>query len=171
MKPYALIDLHCDTLTDCKYSSGLGTDTLDDPQRVLSLSSIPEGVHWAQFYAIFIPDECRGEDAIRYYEANRDNFIRQMDKFSDRVKRCRTCADMEEAFQSNRTAAFLSVENGSAPVGADVPIGPSSHDEQISLGDLGGQTVLNKLRMTDVNILSPIEALNLLAELKQDLAQ
>lgn len=90
MKPYALIDLHCDTLTDCKYSSGLGTDTLDDPQRVLSLSSIPEGVHWAQFYAIFIPDECRGEDAIRYYEANRDNFIRQMDKFSDRVKRCRT---------------------------------------------------------------------------------
>ena len=41
--------------------------------------------------------------------------------------------------------------------------------EQISLMDLGGQTVLNKLRMTDVNILSPIEALNLLAELKQDL--
>ena len=117
MKPYALIDLHCDTLTDCKYSSGLGTDTLDDPQRVLSLSSIPEGVHWAQFYAIFIPAECRGEDAIRYYEANRDNFIRQMDKFSDRVKRCRTCADMEEAFQSNRTAAFLSVENGSALAG------------------------------------------------------
>ena len=61
------------------------------------------------------------------------------------------------------------LENGSAPVGADVPIGPSSHDEQISLGDLGGQTVLNKLRMTDVNILSPIEALNLMAELKQDL--
>ena len=61
------------------------------------------------------------------------------------------------------------LENGSAPEGADVPIGPSSHDEQISLGDLGGQTVLNKLRMTDVNILSPIEALNLLAELKQDL--
>ena len=42
-------------------------------------------------------------------------------------------------------------------------------EEQISLGDLGGQTVLKKLRMTDVNVLSPIEALNLLAELKQDL--
>ena len=46
-----------------------------------------------------------------------------------------------------------------------------SVEEQISLGDLGGQTVLKKLRMTDVNVLSPIEALNLLAELKQDLAQ
>ena len=40
---------------------------------------------------------------------------------------------------------------------------------QVSLGDIGGETVLKKLRMTDVNILSPIEALNLLAELKQDL--
>ena len=40
---------------------------------------------------------------------------------------------------------------------------------QVSLGDIGGETVLRKLRMTDVNILSPIEALNLLAELKQDL--
>ena len=42
-------------------------------------------------------------------------------------------------------------------------------EAQMSLGDMGGQTVVNKLRMTDVNILSPIEALNLLAELKQDL--
>ena len=43
--------------------------------------------------------------------------------------------------------------------------------EQVSLMDLGGQTVLSKLRMTDVNILSPIEALNLLSELKQDLQE
>jgi len=44
-----------------------------------------------------------------------------------------------------------------------------SGEGQISLGDVGGETVLRKLRMTDVNILSPIEALNLLAELKSDL--
>ena len=42
-------------------------------------------------------------------------------------------------------------------------------DDQISLMDIGSQTVLKKLRMTDVNVLSPIEALNLLAELKQDM--
>ena len=49
MKPYALIDLHCDTLTDCKYSSGLGTDTLDDPEDVIcawgSLYSVGEIRH------------------------------------------------------------------------------------------------------------------------------
>ena len=41
--------------------------------------------------------------------------------------------------------------------------------DQISLMDMGSQTVLKKLRMTDVNVLSPIEALNLLAELKKDM--
>ncbi len=61
------------------------------------------------------------------------------------------------------------LESGNAPVGAAPLSGPSSGDSQLSLGDLGGETVLKKLRMTDVNILSPIEALNLLAELKQDL--
>jgi len=52
-------------------------------------------------------------------------------------------------------------------VGDAAPCTPT--DGQVSLGDMGGQTVLAKLRMTDVNILSPIEALNLLAELKSDL--
>ena len=53
--------------------------------------------------------------------------------------------------------------------GAPVPVQASPAEDQVTLGDLGGETVLKKLRMTDVNILSPIEALNLLAELKQDL--
>lgn len=45
----------------------------------------------------------------------------------------------------------------------------SPNPEQISLGDLGRQGVLDKLRMVDVNTLSPIEALNFLSELKQEL--
>ena len=57
MFPSALIDLHCDTLADWKYANTGNPDTLDDPERVLSLSAMPEGVNWAQFYAVFIPDE------------------------------------------------------------------------------------------------------------------
>ncbi|MBQ3135399.1 MAG: DNA mismatch repair protein MutS [Oscillospiraceae bacterium] len=53
--------------------------------------------------------------------------------------------------------------------GGSAPAPQAAGESQLSLGDMGGQTVLAKLRMTDVNILSPIEALNLLAELKQDL--
>lgn len=116
-RPYALFDLHCDTLTDCHGSSGAGADTLDDPRRVLRLSNLPAGVRWAQFYAVFIPDQYRGAQAVRYYEANRDNFFRQMSRFSDRVAHCRGRGDLEAAFRSGRTAAFLTVENGSVLAG------------------------------------------------------
>lgn len=117
INPYALIDLHCDTLTDWKYTSTGNPDTLDDPKRVLSLSSIPKDVHWAQFYAIFIPDKIRGQDAINYFEFNRDSFYRQMKQFSDRVMPCRTADDMKLAWNKGKTAAFLTVENGSALAG------------------------------------------------------
>lgn len=117
MLPYALIDLHCDTLTDWKYTTTGNPDTIDDPKRVLSLSAIPNDVHWAQFFAIFIPDEQRGQDAIEYFDFNRQSFDRQIQKFSDRVAACRGYADMEKAFSQNKTAAFLTVENGSALAG------------------------------------------------------
>lgn len=45
MRPYALIDLHCDTLTDCMYAGSNIIDTLDDPARTLSLTSIPKDIH------------------------------------------------------------------------------------------------------------------------------
>ena len=112
-----MIDLHCDTLTDWKYTNTGNPDTLDDPKRVLSLSSIPAGVHWAQFFAVFIPDEERGERAISYFDFNRASFERQMKQFSDRVSPCRNAADMEKAWAEGKTAAFLTVENGSVFAG------------------------------------------------------
>lgn len=113
----ALIDLHCDTLTDWVYTSTGNPDTINDPKRVLSLDSIPSELHWTQFYAIYIPDELRGREAITYYESNRENFERQMKKFSALVRHCRTARDMLDARAAQKTAAFLTVENGSALAG------------------------------------------------------
>ena len=117
MRPYAIIDLHCDTLTDCMYAASEIPDTLDDPARSLSLSNIPEDVHWAQFFAVFLPDRLRGEEAVRFFDASHENFERQMQKFSSRVSPCRNVADMERVWAAGKTAAFLSVENGSAFAG------------------------------------------------------
>lgn len=118
MRSYALIDLHCDTLTDClNYTNTGNPDTLDDPKRVLSLSSIPADVHWSQFFAIFVPDDEKGEKAIEYYEKNRLNFERQIKLFSDRVAKCRNAQDMEAAWAAGKTAAFLTVENGNVLAG------------------------------------------------------
>ena len=117
MRPYAIIDLHCDTLTDCMYAASEIPDTLDAPARSLSLSNIPEDVHWAQFFAVFLPDRLRGEEAVRFFDASHENFERQMQKFSSRVSPCRNVVDMERAWAAGKTAAFLSVENGSAFAG------------------------------------------------------
>ena len=113
----ALIDLHCDTLTDWKYTSTGNPDTMDDPKRVLSLSSIPAEVNWAQFFAVFIPDEQRGKNAIDYFEFNRQSYHRQIKQFCDRVAHCRNSADMQAAWAAGKTAAFLTIENGSAIAG------------------------------------------------------
>lgn len=117
MLPVALIDLHCDTLVDWDYTTTGNPDTLDDPQRTLSLSAIPKGVNWAQCYAIFIPDEIRNQDAIDYFDVNSKNFHRQMALFSDRVAPCRTHADIASAWAQGKCAGILTVENGSALAG------------------------------------------------------
>lgn len=115
MYPWALIDLHCDTLTD--WERTCCPDTLDDPRRALSLSNLPSRVHWAQFFAVFIPDTLRGKAAIDYFGFYCRSFRRQMRKFSDRVTQCRTAEEMERAWEAGKTAAFLTVENGSALAG------------------------------------------------------
>ena len=42
-------------------------------------------------------------------------------------------------------------------------------DDQVSLGDVAGAAVLDELRKAAVDTLTPIEALNLLYQLKQKL--
>ncbi len=136
MDPYALIDLHCDTLTglqpeDSALLASLRdpvrkaeaaaalterireTDTLDLPGRHFSLSAIPKGVRWCQCCAIFIPDELKGPEAVAYYDLHQRNFHRQMEALSDKVVPCRTAGDIEAAWAACKAAAVLTVENGS----------------------------------------------------------
>ena len=113
MLPCALIDLHCDTLTDCIRASAPDVDTLNDPARALALSRLPRGVRWAQLFAVFLPDTLRGEDAIRFFDAACADFDRQMEKYAALAVPCRGAGDMERAWAEGKTAAFLSVENGS----------------------------------------------------------
>lgn len=115
MKPYAVIDLHCDTLTDMERSGA--ADTMDDAAKAFSLSALPSGVHWAQCFAVFLPDELRGRGAAAYYDRWHGEFLRQTAKFSRRVLPCRSVADIERAWAAGKTAALLTVENGSVLAG------------------------------------------------------
>lgn len=112
-----IIDLHCDTLTGMQHSADGNADTLNDTRQMLSLSTIPDKVQWAQFFAVFIPDEVRGSNAIDFFERHRRNFDRQMAQFHDHIAPCRSGSDMLRAFSNGKTAAFLTVENGSVFAG------------------------------------------------------
>lgn len=140
MLPHALIDLHCDTLTalrpeDAPLLDALQnparrgdafaaltdrireTDTLDLPGRHFSLSAIPERMRWCQCCAIFIPDGLSQKETVDYYETCRASFYCQMEKMAEKVLPCRTAQDIESAWETGKTAAVLTVENGSALAG------------------------------------------------------
>lgn len=82
-------DLHCDTITECYLKNkSLKTNDLD-----ISLEKADCFEKWNQVFAIWMPDEYRGEEAVCYYE-------KVYDKFKEE------CADVE--------GAILAVEGGSA---------------------------------------------------------
>ena len=59
-----LFDLHCDTLGECLRTgkSLVRSDLQLDLERGRSFS------RWAQCFAVWIPDELRGEEAVRYFD-------------------------------------------------------------------------------------------------------
>jgi membrane dipeptidase len=116
MRPYAVLDLHCDTLTRSP-EDGYEYRSLDDPRSFLQLSTMPRDVRWAQFYACFIPERFRGQAAVEYYDHQTDRFYRQMKIYSDRVTACETAEEIENAWKAGKQAAVYSVENGSALAG------------------------------------------------------
>ena len=118
MRPYGLIGLHCDTLTECKYTNTGYLDTLEDPGRVLRLSNMAEGVRWAQFYAVWIQDCYQRQEAMDFFRRSADNFDRQMKKFSNLVVPCQTMEEVEAAWAQGKRAAILTIEDG-AVLGAD----------------------------------------------------
>ena len=127
MNPYAIIDLHCDTLTGSGYyTKRPEVDSLNDSRRMLSLDRLPQGVHWAQFFAIFIPDELRGQDAVEFFEANTAEFQRQTRKYAEKISPCRTWADIAGAWAltitwngENELGSGNVTDHGLSPLGRE----------------------------------------------------
>ncbi|MGI5964035.1 MAG: dipeptidase [Lawsonibacter sp.] len=112
MGSYAVIDLHCDTLTSFLQPNSYPCNTLDFSQAALSLSALPKEVHWCQCFAIFTPDGLSPEQAMQHYDTHSSSFFRQMAHFSDQIVPCRTAGDIQSAWAAGKTAALLTVENG-----------------------------------------------------------
>lgn len=107
-----LFDLHCDTLYEC-YQKGVG---LDKNQLHIDLERGGEWDEWRQVFAVWMPDELRGEAAFAQCCAILDFAEEQAARFADRLTICRRTADLA-ASASGRCAALLAVEGGSALAG------------------------------------------------------
>lgn len=109
--PY--FDLHCDTLTR-RYEKGVQMDSLDMGENVIALSKVPEDQLYGQFFAVFVPDELRGQAAVDFFTENADSFIRQCGKFSGRLSQCRCYEDVVRAWEQKKIAGVLTIEGGAA---------------------------------------------------------
>ena len=114
----AIFDLHCDTLTRSSYTPGPeNTDPLDTPSYQLSLSKVPAGTKWVQCFAVFMPDQLRGQDAVDFFDRYAASFYRQAEAHSDRLAACRSGRDLESAVAAGKCAGILTVEGGAALAG------------------------------------------------------
>jgi len=103
-------DLHCDTI----YFLIEGQQHLQENDLHVSLRA-GEGLKpWCQTFAIYIPEECKGSVAWKFYQDALACFKQELQKNSKRIALCFNGAQIYETLEAGLCAALLSVENASA---------------------------------------------------------
>ena len=105
-----LFDLHCDTI---ERMEELHEDMLTDKTQ-LSLKYLPQIEKWCQTFAVFVPDNYRGEDAIKFYERMRDYLRKMLVKHADIMEQAFNADDIKRITDSKKCAAILSIEGAAA---------------------------------------------------------
>lgn len=108
-----LFDLHCDSIVNFRKADA---DFLCEETQ-FSLKDLSKFGRFCQTMAVFIPDDVRGEDALRYFCDHRDYLDMLLEKQSDIAGRAYTAEDIEQITAQGRCAVLLSVESGAALAG------------------------------------------------------
>ncbi len=96
-------DLHCDTIGECcNRGLSLRSNNLHiDLERARNIDN------YTQLFAIWIPDELRGEEAVNYFDKVSDCFYKEIEKNSDLIS-------LYNEQKETPIKAILTVEGGSA---------------------------------------------------------
>lgn len=124
MKP-KVFDLHCDTLDRLalsgdptvpggfyEHDAGVPRDRmsrLDDNDAHISLARMAR-FDWCQCFAVYVPDELRGDAAWSLFKHVRRFWESETDRCSAKVARVRDAAGAAAAFEQGISAAMLTVE-------------------------------------------------------------
>ena len=102
------LDFHCDTAGECflQQKPLWKNDLHIDLSRASCFSA------YAQVFAIWIPDEKRGDAAFQYYRDVLENFRTEVQKNAAHIAICETGRDLQTVLQQQKTAAVLAVEGG-----------------------------------------------------------
>lgn len=104
-----LFDLHCDTAGECFNRSIplLGGDLHYNICKGKTLDKE------CRLFAIWIPDELRGKEAVEYFEKVLLNFKKEISLNESEIKLCQGFADLKCAQESGKCAAILTCEGAS----------------------------------------------------------
>ncbi len=98
-----IFDLHCDTAGEC-YNQGV---TLFSNDLHLSIERAAQYDEYTQLFAVWIPDELRGNDAVEYFNNVADNFYKELERHKDYIT-------IYGKGSKTPVKAILTVEGGSA---------------------------------------------------------
>ena len=101
-------DLHCDTIGECH----LQKQPLYRNHLHLDLSRGAEFSAWTQCFAIWIPDEMRGQQALDYFKAVHQTYVRECAQNKTLVTPCIENSDFARAERLGTCGTVLTVEGG-----------------------------------------------------------
>ena len=103
-------DLHCDTMTNC----ALKDIPLRDNGCHVNLETVKGWDHYVQCYAVWLPDDLRGEAAWQRFLQVAQRFSREVEENTDCLEQLCAPGDLGRMESTGRHGAILTVESGAA---------------------------------------------------------
>lgn len=103
-------DLHCDTMTECF----LHDRPLRENDLHVNLRKAEALETYVQCYAVWIPDDLRGDAAFQRFCQIADRLVTEVKANEDALSFCREPGDLVRIHTEKKHGAILTVENGAA---------------------------------------------------------
>ncbi|MGI6256316.1 MAG: dipeptidase [Acutalibacter sp.] len=108
-------DLHCDTMTECAEKEiPLRSNSLH-----VDLDTVKEWEHYIQCYAVWLPDDLRGDAAWQRFLKVARRFSAEVEENQNCLAQLRDPGDLDTLEAQGRHGAILTVESGAA-LGGDL---------------------------------------------------
>ncbi len=100
-----IFDAHCDTL----YELTFGGESLKKNNLHIDLERMCQYKSYTQFFAAWLEN---GENALKKFNMMVKKFDEEIEKNTEKIKKCLSYADILDAKKQNKCAAFLTLEGG-----------------------------------------------------------